>query len=1471
MTRETILLEKHQDLQRCIQARNSLLIDLYRSTAVLSSIKQRVLGASKSRNIDRAGEESFLQANDISLGRYLQTSLLPPISPPLSPIRLHGLEPPHDERNHAKVLRTPAESSASRSVADDGSLPRSRSEIDTSLPAAAEQASHLASGQVSRPSNESSIAHRSTGQNEVDTLNGSPLADATDTTLLHDLEESRVVKPSDTIPLSVDDLSQLPLKVVKGLEAETRPGGARTVHLPPKEEQEARLEELNLQSSSRPQGSAEEPASSERRAHDSSLDQETHGDNPRDWEEVRNVSKSSQASSYDAGGKQNRDTLGSQADTALLDAAMSTSSITPDEQLRLEEAQSLQDRIQTMDTTNSQSTLDIAIQKDSFPQVTQADEGESPHQPPDFVMDPIRRFGHEQRRIDGASQASSALRSNAYPATAGEMAKDITFSQRPPMRIDTGLSQTADLSSASRVRKSVEHSAPVNQTPPDSAASVKAGQGSTSAQSPPERMITRVSSGALRHKPVSEILGETRKPVTSPSDKILHERKASDVNKDTSSSKSPRFPFSSSPPDPSTFRMRLNELKSQDKNKLSTVVFARKQPSQSSRHTDDVHPQAVEASKAKPKNTEYFLPLFTAQAATLPRSQLLSRLVGTASKTLTTANHYVDVHEQQDCRILSRIQSLQNANRWSFRQLIRSAEPERPTVHWDVLLSQAKWLRTDFREERKWKVAAAGSLAAWCAQWVASPKDKKSALQVKVRSRSTNRVAAAESAPTPELVPSAEDDSSDAADDDVFHTDVFRGSAPAAIFSVAPEMFYFGLEKTPITEHLLQELPFYEPSIEVQQAALAQRDASIDLEWKAPLLPVSKFSEGKLISRDEAPPRKKSRYNYADLDEDLRSAARDELGSYDRTLAPRPAQDDVALFNPDNKHIRDRIHAGHAFRPPSEHVMPSQSFFESRHSSQWTQAEDDELRRLVREYAYNWSLISSCLAVPSTFSSGPERRTPWECFERWIGLEGLPAEMAKTQYFRAYHARLQAAQSTHEAQQQAIQQQQGSNAPHLPLRRRSTQPFLVERRKNTKHVHLVNAIRNLAKKREASAKKQEEVAELAAIRKATQPAPTKTQLMTPREWSHKKHAEELKMQEMTRAAYKMQALKQQKVYAQRAGLQPGQHPNGAVLAQSGPSAVQAIANGNISTNLPASGQIQPNGGGPPRPPQMPRPSNGIMSNGTFPSNQQGVPHAPMQPMHIPGTVRPPPQMGADSLRIYQEANRVHVEQQRYLLQQQRQQQLHSSQVNGQVSPNGSHPNFASSNGSSGHNNFSRRSGSPSMNGGPTPNGTSSSPRMANPSQPQALSSGMMPTINQIMSQLRARNPGATQEQISLMATDRLKQFHSHAHAAMQAAAGGTAGSATMNSNVSGNLQVTSQQPPATAIMNGSPLTNSQQYASMIRNQHQHQQNRNSATPFNGPRPSSRGATPQIHRTPSAQGGHPSASPVPSQAQVVGGQ
>ena len=879
----------------------------------------------------------------------------------------------------------------------------------------------------------------------------------------------KTAKPLEIAALSADDTSTLPESTLKQLEAENKPNGARTVHLPSKERQEERLENLDSTGSNHHhQRSPEVEADGNR----SSL-QLPNRQSPQNSAQYREDSgpEPSTAPCLDHGaGQAESGTLESQIAIARSDAVTGGSSFTPDEQLRLEEARSLQDQLTDSHAeTAPQQPSDAMLLSDTYTRLDEVEkESEPANQASNMEIKPPHSFGREQQQRDAASELS-ALRNHAYSGFAGNIAKDITFSQRPPMRIDTGI--LPESSKIPSLKKPLESNAALSHTPPDSATSAKASQASAQAQSPPERMTTRVSSGALRHKSVSEILGETPKPLTPHADKASNERAAIDTNRDAGL-QSPGSSIAVMSPDPATFRLRLHELKEKDKSKLSTVVFARKQQLQPRRHLEKSESWESDNLDAKKRNTNYFLPLFNAQSASPPRAPLLNRIIGSASKTVTTANHYVDYHEQQDCRILSRIEQLQKSNRWSLRQLERSAEPERPTVHWDVVLSQMRWLRTDFREERKWKVAAASSVAKWCAEWVAGTKPERLALQVRSRLPSSVRAAAPESVLTPDLIPSAEDDSSDAAEDEVETMDIFSGKAPAAIFSMAPEMFYFGLEKTASAEKLLQELPLYQPSVDIQRAALRQNRLTLDNEWKTALLPVSRFGEGKLVSHDEGPPRKKSRYDYADLDEDGHMSSSETADHGNRTPDLPPEQADVALFNPENKHIRDRIHAGHAFRPPSEHVMPSQSFFESRHSSQWTQPEDDELRRLVREYAYNWSLISSCLSFPSAFSSGAERRTPWECFERWIGLEGLPAEMAKTQYFRAYHGRLQAAQTTHESQQQVLQQQQqqGSN---IPTRRRSTQPVQVERRRNMKHVHLVNAMKNLARKREASAKKPE--------------------------------------------------------------------------------------------------------------------------------------------------------------------------------------------------------------------------------------------------------------------------------------------------------------------------------------------------------------------------------------------------------------
>jgi chromatin modification-related protein VID21 len=601
---------------------------------------------------------------------------------------------------------------------------------------------------------------------------------------------------------------------------------------------------------------------------------------------------------------------------------------------------------------------------------------------------------------------------------------------------------------------------------------------------PTERMTTRGASGAIRHKSVSEILGEPIKASPSPNERS--ERSSAETSKATSGAATPQM-------ESLTPLMSANR----DKSKLSTVVFANKSSPVSGDRPTRLH--AGHASSKGPardkiaENRDYLELLFETQAAVHP----LENLLKTANKTISTLNHYANIHEMQDIRVLRKIHHLQANSQWSFRQIERAVEPPREATHWDMLLDEMKWMRTDFREERKWKMAAAKNLADACAAYVAASPEEQQDMRVKVTARKeadplSNKMDVdsaeheAEGLPTPELVHSSESDSVND-HDELPPLDVFDTVAPAAIFSLSGEDIVFGMKNTPAAKNMLDNLPLYEPFKMAQSR-------NPDYIWRAEVVPVSKYVNGKMIVKDFEPPQKFSRFDY-ELEEDEQSEPPKKKSRLDyssqmllhhnslsKSPSPyqalsQPQMKDVALFQPDHRQLRDRFRANHVFKIPSDFNMPSVQFYENRIPSQWMQSEDDELKKLVKEYSYNWPLISSIMAPRSNFSAASERRTPWECFERWVSLEGVPTDMQKTALFRAFFARLDAPARGHAQQllqaQAALAASNGnSNSP--VVRKRNTQSMRVERRKNTRHLAMFDAMRKLAKKRESQKQKQEQ-------------------------------------------------------------------------------------------------------------------------------------------------------------------------------------------------------------------------------------------------------------------------------------------------------------------------------------------------------------------------------------------------------------
>ena len=924
--------------------------------------------------------------------------------------------------------------------------------------------------------------------------------------------ESSVVDPQNAIPPSLEDVAALPDTVnVQGPSNKT-PKAPKTIHLPPKAEQEQHLREIeHAQENARRREKKEDgkllatingttmddmPSSPSSTAGPFSVntpmptqhspDTSPEEDNPTDAISLH-TPISMGPTKQEQNEKEEHDRIMKMQQEIARQEARGNVATTADAQLRLEEQQAVQ---QARDhgehaisgarpgqsdaalTDNAVSLVDDVVaarqeDKDIIgdDDVTETRPLQEEHEDNSPVVTPQDDFS---TRDDMARQVIPA------PSTKLQDSVQKTPSTSRPSALETTLTDTRMPDVSSPPVGSLEE-APSQKKPPP-----------TPSQAAPERSTTRLSSGAIRHKSVSEILGETPKPASPSVDKTPIAPNFTD--QPLASSPGTATPLTSSVlATLSNNQVRISDRKDKERSKLSAVVFA-KPDNAASVSVRGEYSQLAGVSKDARK--DYYQTMFVSQAYSPPRAQHLSELLGAANKVLTTSNRYAEVREHLDNRVLKRVYQLQNANKWSLRQLERATEPPHSMTHLDYLLQEMKWMRTDFKEERKWKTTTARNLAYWCAKWVAADKEQRVDLQVKVKAPPPDTEPLTH---TPSLVPGAESKLTETHNASINgisaiesigdienvqqETSLQLGVTPDTVFSLGLEDSLFTLPKGESSSKLISELPSFQVMLDAPLQKVTADDSL------PAILPVSKYVHGRVLAMSTASPKKRSRYEYQLEDEPILENSKhqkpeDDSSASIATQDLPPEQKDVALFFPENKGLRDRLHAGHAFRPPSEFQMPPTSFYENRASSQWLWDEDQKLRALVKDYTYNWSLISDSLSISTSYPASPERRTPWECFERWVQLEGLPAEMSKMQYFRTYQARLDAAQRTVTAHQQAQQQlmaQQGNAAGiQTPLRRRTTVPVRVERRRSGKYLSIIEAMRKLARKREALAHKQQE-------------------------------------------------------------------------------------------------------------------------------------------------------------------------------------------------------------------------------------------------------------------------------------------------------------------------------------------------------------------------------------------------------------
>ncbi|KAI6129121.1 hypothetical protein EDD17DRAFT_1563435 [Pisolithus thermaeus] len=125
--------------------------------------------------------------------------------------------------------------------------------------------------------------------------------------------------------------------------------------------------------------------------------------------------------------------------------------------------------------------------------------------------------------------------------------------------------------------------------------------------------------------------------------------------------------------------------------------------------------------KSESRVKEEWAPLGFVKWGALIRANPVHKKVSRASKCLSTRDWGVAITELRLMRTLERVESLEDIAKWSYRQPKKQRNLGGMTkTHWDYLLDEMKWMRIDFREERRWKYVLAFNLSTAVLEWHAA-------------------------------------------------------------------------------------------------------------------------------------------------------------------------------------------------------------------------------------------------------------------------------------------------------------------------------------------------------------------------------------------------------------------------------------------------------------------------------------------------------------------------------------------------------------------------------------------------------------------------------------------------------------------------------------------------------------------------------------------------------------------------------
>lgn len=352
-------------------------------------------------------------------------------------------------------------------------------------------------------------------------------------------------------------------------------------------------------------------------------------------------------------------------------------------------------------------------------------------------------------------------------------------------------------------------------------------------------------------------------------------------------------------------------------------------------------------------------------AQTLP----LVKLMPTTHKVVTSSMYETALTEGKINVVHSRIEELKRQGKWSLKQPQRFVDPllnSKKRSHWENLLSEMSWMSVDFKEERKFKVATCATIAKsiqdyWKFGKVCCIKTRPI---VHITTDEEDEVKL-EDFINIEESKEAESDSMDV--DDTDNSRLLERPQPSDEITPAelPESTLEEYNKYLETE---EPNPF---KLQVDTNDFKNSDKILfdgiptfgtfekfnDCYDRAPLIPVSKAL---LPQEDE------TWFNcYLQQTEDNTNSVPDQQ---------------KGLFGFSSRNRLSTI-----IKPPQP---PSLRYLNLRTPTIWLPEDDQNLIEYVNQFSFNWGIVSAHLSKRPTrsYQSNIERRTPWQCFERYIQL-----------------------------------------------------------------------------------------------------------------------------------------------------------------------------------------------------------------------------------------------------------------------------------------------------------------------------------------------------------------------------------------------------------------------------------------------------------------------------------------------------